>query len=104
MTEDIIPEQIFPMFAPENVAPAALYLVSEDAPNNVIVGAGAGGYHSAWITMNEPVILPDGERTVEGFAAHWDQISKREGDFVPQSGTEQTGHVLAAIQKAAATG
>ena len=104
MTEDIIPEQIFPMFAPENVAPAALYLVSEDAPNNVIVGAGAGGYHSAWITMNEPVILPEGERTVEGFAAHWEQISKREGDFVPQSGTEQTGHVLAAIQKAAAAG
>ena len=101
MTEDIIPEQIFPMFAPENVVPAALYLVSEDAPNNVIVGAGAGGYHSAWVTMNDPTLLPEGERTVEGFAAHWDQISSRTGDFVPQSGMEQTQRVLAAIQKAA---
>ncbi|WP_336980421.1 SDR family NAD(P)-dependent oxidoreductase [Altererythrobacter fulvus] len=104
MTEDIIPEQIFPMFAPENVVPAALYLVSEDAPNNVIVGAGAGGYHSAWVTMNTPVILPEGERSVEGFAAHWEQISNREGDFVPVSGMEQTQRVLAAIQKAATGG
>ena len=68
MTEDIIPEQIFGMFAPENVVPAALFMVSEDAPNNVIIGAGAGGYHSAFVTMNEPVILPDIERTVEGVA------------------------------------
>lgn len=104
MTEDIIPEQIFAMFAPENVVPAALYLVSEDAPNNVIVGAGAGGYHSAWVTMNTPVILPENERSVEGFAAHWEQISKRDDDFVPVSGMEQTQRVLAAIQKAAAGG
>ena len=104
MTEDIIPEQIFPMFAPENVVPAALYLVSEDAPNNVIVGAGAGGYHSAWITMNEPVIVPEGERTPEAVAAHWAQISDRKSEFVPQSGMEQTGHVMAAIQKGGAGG
>jgi NAD(P)-dependent dehydrogenase (short-subunit alcohol dehydrogenase family) len=102
MTEDIIPEQAFAMFAPENVVPAALYLVSEDAPNNVIVGAGVGGFHSAWVTMNTPVILPESERTVEGFAAHWDQISSREGDFVPQSGMEQTQRTLAEIQKLAA--
>ena len=102
MTEDIIPEQAFAMFSPENVVPAALYLVSEDAPNNAIVGAGVGGYHSAWVTMNTPVILPDGERTVEGFAAHWADISNREGDFVPQSGMEQTQRTLAEIQKLAA--
>ena len=104
MTEDIIPEQIFDMFAPENVVPAALYLVSQDAPNNVIVGAGAGGYHSAYVTMTEPVILPEGERTVEAVAAAWEKISSREGEFVPQSGVEQTGHVMAQIQKLAAGG
>src|SRR5687767_1887991 len=38
MTEDIFPEEAFKAFAPENVAPAALYLVSEDAPTNAIVG------------------------------------------------------------------
>ncbi len=104
MTEDIIPEQIFPMFAPENVVPAALFLVREDAPNNAIVGAGAGGYHSAWVTMNAPTILPEDQRTVEGFAENWAKIANRDGDFVPQSGLEQTQHVLTEIQKLASRG
>src|SRR6218665_2552961 len=34
MTEDLFPEEAFKAFAPENVAPAALFLVSEDAPTN----------------------------------------------------------------------
>ena len=100
MTEDILPEQAFAMFAPENVVPAALYLVSEDAPTNAIVGAGAGAYHSAFVTMNQPVVLPEGERTVENFAAHWEQISARENTMVPQSGAEQSGHIMQALQKA----
>jgi hypothetical protein len=86
------------------VAPAALYLVSEDAPNNVILGAGAGGFHSAWVTMNDPVLLPKEERTPEAVAAHWEAITDRKSEFVPQSGIEQTGHVLAAMQKAAPAG
>ena len=100
MTEDIFPEQAMKMFAPENVVPAALYLVSEDAPSNAIVGAGAGGYHSAWVTMNQPVFLPEGQRSVEDFAAHWGDISKRENTFVPSSGAEQSGAILTAMQKA----
>ncbi|MFX8860259.1 3-hydroxyacyl-CoA dehydrogenase, partial [Acinetobacter baumannii] len=77
MTEDILPEQAFKLFAPENVVPAALYLVSEDAPTNAIVGAGAGAVHSAFVTMNQPVVLPPEARTVEGFAAQWGAISAR---------------------------
>ncbi len=100
MTEDIFPEEAFKLFAPENVAPAALFLVSDDAPSNAIVGAGAGAYHSAWVTMNKAVVLPAAERNVEGFAAHWAQISDRTGDFVPQSGAEQSGAIIAQLQAA----
>ena len=100
MTEDIFPEEAFKLFGPENVAPAALFLVSDDAPSNAIVGAGAGAYHSAWVTMNQGVLLPPEERTVEGFAAHWDQISDRTGDFVPQSGAEQSQAILVQLQAA----
>jgi NAD(P)-dependent dehydrogenase (short-subunit alcohol dehydrogenase family) len=100
MTEDILPEAAFKAFAPENVVPAALYLVSEDAPSNAIVGAGAGAYHSAWVTMNPPLILGEDDRTVEGFAANWGRISDRNGDFVPQSGSEQSQAILSAIQAA----
>ena len=100
MTEDILPEEAFKLFGPENVVPAALFLVSEDSPTNAIVGAGAGAYHSAWVTMNPGVFLGPDERTVEGFAANWSKISDRTGDFVPQSGAEQSGAILALIQKA----
>ncbi|WP_228243433.1 SDR family NAD(P)-dependent oxidoreductase [Porphyrobacter sp. GA68] len=102
MTEDLFPEQAFKLFGPENVVPAALYLVSEDAPTNAIVGAGAGGYHSAWVVMNDAVFLPEGERTVEGFAAHWDRISAQENLHAPQSGAEQSGAILKAMQTAGA--
>ncbi|MET0178898.1 MAG: SDR family NAD(P)-dependent oxidoreductase [Novosphingobium sp.] len=104
MTEDILPNEAFKLFGPENVVPAALYLVSEDAPTNAIVGAGAGGYHSAWVTMNSGVFLPAEERTVEGVAAHWAEIADRSGDFVPQSGMEQSAAMLAAMQKTTAAG
>jgi NAD(P)-dependent dehydrogenase (short-subunit alcohol dehydrogenase family) len=100
MTQDILPEEAFKLFAPENVVPAALYLVSEDAPSNAIVGAGAGAYHSAFVTMNPPVFLGAEDRTVEGFAANWARISDRSGDFVPQSGTEQSHAILSALQAA----
>ncbi|KZY27629.1 3-oxoacyl-ACP reductase, partial [Erythrobacter sp. HI0037] len=39
MTEDLFPEEAFKLFDPVNVVPAALFLVSEDAPTNAIVGA-----------------------------------------------------------------
>ena len=98
MTEDIFPEQAFEMFGPENVAPAALFLVSEDAPSNAIVGAGAGGFHSAWVMMNDAVWLPEDQRTVEGFAENWDKISAQTNLVAPQSGAEQSGAILKAMQ------
>ena len=99
MTEDLFPEQAFKLFDPVNVVPAALFLVSEDAPTNAIVGAGAGGYHSAWTVMNDAVWLPEAERSVEGFAAHWDKISEFSNLKAPQSGSEQSGAILTAMQK-----
>lgn len=97
MTADIFPEEAFSKFSPELVVPAALFLVSEDAPSNVIVGAGGGAYHSTNITMGQPVVLPEGERTVEGFAAQWDRIADRSGEGVPRSGMEQSNAILGAI-------
>ncbi len=97
MTADIFPEEAFAKFSPELVVPAALFLVSEDAPSNVIVGAGGGAYHSTNVTMGQPVILPEGERSVEGFAAHWQQIADRTGEGVPNSGMEQSNAILSAL-------
>jgi NAD(P)-dependent dehydrogenase (short-subunit alcohol dehydrogenase family) len=100
MTEDIFPEEAFQAFKVENVVPAALYLVSDDAPTNAIVGAGGGVCQSAWLMMNEGVLLPDAERTVEGFAAAWDRVSDRAGVHPIENGMEQAAHAMEMIQKA----
>ncbi|MFM6931481.1 MAG: SDR family NAD(P)-dependent oxidoreductase, partial [Novosphingobium sp.] len=102
MTQDIFPEEAFKAFSPENVVPAALYLVSEDAPTNAIVGAGAGVFQSAFVTMNEGVLLPPGSCSVEGFADAWGEISRHTGDKVIQSGMEQSMHAMTLLQQAKA--
>jgi NAD(P)-dependent dehydrogenase (short-subunit alcohol dehydrogenase family) len=101
MTQDIFPEEAYQAFKPDNVVPAALYLVSDEAPSGAIVGAGAGVYQSAWITMNEGTLLPEAERTVEGFAAAWARISDRGGDAPVQNGMEQAMQAMAMLARAA---
>lgn len=94
MTEDIFPEAAFKLFTPESVAPAALYLVSEDAPSNAIVGAGAGVFQAAYITLTQGVRLQGDELTPEGIAAHWSEITDRTGEMTPQSGGEQAMSIM----------
>ena len=89
MTEDIMPEEMLKIYAPEKVAPALVFLASEDAPTGAILGAGAGGFHAAHVTLTKGVMLKEEERTAETIAARWDEITDRGGETVPQSGAEQ---------------
>lgn len=99
MTEDIFPEAAFQAFTPESVAPAALYLVSEDAPTNMIVGAGAGVFQAAYVTLTPGVRLQGDELTPEGIAANWSAITDRMGEIVPKSGGEQAMTIMAKLQR-----
>jgi NAD(P)-dependent dehydrogenase (short-subunit alcohol dehydrogenase family) len=100
MTADLgMPEAFFKALAPENVVPMALFLVSEDAPTNMIGCAGAGTFQAAYVTLTPGVALPEGQRTPEDVAANWDAIANRAGEIVPQSGGEHTGVVMAALSK-----
>jgi hypothetical protein len=96
MTEDIFPPDLLGLFKPELVAPAALYLVSEEAPTGVILGAGAGVVQAAHITLTRGVRLD--EPTPEAVAAQFAAIADREGETVPQSGAEQAMTILARLQ------
>lgn len=96
MTEDLFPEAAFAAFAPEQVAPAALFLVSEEAPSNMIVGAGAGVVQASYITLTQGAVLA--EPTPEAVAAQWAQITDRTGEIVPGSGAEQTMAILSKLQ------
>jgi NAD(P)-dependent dehydrogenase (short-subunit alcohol dehydrogenase family) len=98
MTEDLFPEEAFEAFAPEKVAPAAVFLVSEDAPSNTIVGAGAGVFQTAYVTLTPGVALKGDECTAEGVAAHWAEITDRAHEIVPQSGAEQAMLIMKTLQ------
>ncbi|HEX9954607.1 MAG TPA: SDR family NAD(P)-dependent oxidoreductase [Allosphingosinicella sp.] len=98
MTEDIFPPEMLSLFNPENVVPAALYLVSEDAPSNMIVGAGGGVVQAAYVTLTPGYALPDGSRTVEEVAENWSKVIDRTGEIVPGSGAEQAMLILRTLQ------
>jgi len=98
MTEDLFPAEAFAAFSPEKVAPAALYLVSEDAPTNMIVGAGAGVFQAAYVTLTQGALLTGDDLSPEGIAAHWAQITDRTGELTPQSGAEQSMSILRKLQ------
>lgn len=90
MTEDIMPEEALKALDPKWVMPAALFLVSEDAPSNQILGAGGGFFHTANVSMTQGAALAEADRTPEGVAANWEAISDRTGETVPQTGADQS--------------
>lgn len=98
MTQDIFPEEAFAAFSPDKVAPAAVYLVSQDAPTNMIVGAGAGVFQAAYVTLTRGKALHGDDLSVEGIAAHWAEIVDRTGETVPQSGAEQAMSIMRTLQ------
>ena len=100
MTEDLFPEQAFKAFAPERVVPAALFLVSEDAPTNAIVGAGAGVFQASYVTLTPGVALLGDDLSPEGVAAHWKEITDRTGEVVPESGSAQSMMIMQKLQAA----
>ncbi len=99
MTEGLLPDAAFTTFAPEKVAPAALFLVSDDAPSGQIIGAGAGVVQASYITLTPGVALHGDDLSPEGVARHWAAIIDRSNEIVPGSGAEQAmliGRVLGA--------
>ncbi len=78
MTESLIPEAVHSKLAPESVTPAALFLVSEEAPNGVIMQAEGGRFSVASIVENTGTQLGV-DATPEDIASNYDMISDLEG-------------------------
>jgi NAD(P)-dependent dehydrogenase (short-subunit alcohol dehydrogenase family) len=75
MTRGLLPDAALALMTPESVTPAALFLVSDDAPRRTILSAVAGGFSRILIAETAGVFLPEQERTPEAIAAIFDQIS-----------------------------
>ena len=94
MTEDVIPAEMLAKMGPETVVPAAVYLVSEDAPTNAIINAGGGGFERAYVTLTRGIHVSAEEMTAETVAARFAEISDRTGEVVPDTGGAQGAMAL----------
>jgi NAD(P)-dependent dehydrogenase (short-subunit alcohol dehydrogenase family) len=94
MTEDLLPSELLAKMGPETVAPAALFLVSDDAPVNAIVNAGGGGFERAYVTLTRGIHVTAKDMSPETVAARFAEISDRTGEVVPDTGAAQGAMAL----------
>ncbi|MBU6406982.1 MAG: SDR family NAD(P)-dependent oxidoreductase [Alphaproteobacteria bacterium] len=99
MTEALLPPAAIGLMNPEAVSPAALYLVSENAPRRTILCATAGGFSRTIIHETEGVFLSEEIRTPEEVEARFAAISDEAGQHIY---TDGGGQVLKFVGKAAA--
>lgn len=94
MTEDLMPADLLAKMGPETVVPAAVYLVSDDAPTNAIINAGGGGFERAYVTLTRGIHVQPDDMTAETVAARFAEISDRTGEIVPDTGGAQGAMAL----------
>jgi hypothetical protein len=86
--------EMLALMGPETVVPAAVYLVSEDAPTNAIINAGGGGFERAYVTLTRGIHVSAEDMTAETVAARFAEISDRTGEIVPDTGGAQGAMAL----------
>lgn len=89
MTEGLMSEAVLAALKPEAVVPAMLVMVAENAPTRTILCAGAGTFEAAHITLTQGAWVGMDATAPEQLAARLAEITNREGEAVPLSGSAQ---------------
>jgi NAD(P)-dependent dehydrogenase (short-subunit alcohol dehydrogenase family) len=100
MTEGLLSPVAAELMTPESVTPGVLFLVSENAPSRVILGAGAGVFAVTHIGETPGIYLDESERTPETIAARFAEISDAETAEPLKDAFAQTYKFVAAAAKA----
>jgi len=100
MTEGLLSPVAAELMTPESVTPGVLFLVSDDAPSRVILGAGAGVFAVTHIGETPGVYLDESERTPETIAARFAEISDARTAEPLKDAFSQTYKFVAAAAKA----
>ena len=98
MTEGLMPEEILEKLRVEPVSAGLVYLVCDDAPNRVILCAGAGGYSLTKVVETQGINLSESNQTAEMVAEHWAAISDMDGAEEFTNGGQQGAKFLGRIQ------
>lgn len=101
LTEGLAPPAVTQLMQPDAVAPAALYLISEDAPRRAIINATAGGFSRTMLHETEGIFLDQAYRSPEMIASRFADISNTAGQHLYANGAAQ---VMKFVTKAAAAG
>ena len=99
MTENLMPEEILEKLTVDSVTAGLVYLVSDDAPNRMILCAGAGGYSETKVFETQGINLSEGEQTAENVAKFIDKIRDISGQEEFTNGGQQGTKFLTRIQK-----
>jgi NAD(P)-dependent dehydrogenase (short-subunit alcohol dehydrogenase family) len=97
MTEGLMPAEMLARLTPESVTPGLLYLVCEAAPTRAILCAGAGSFERAYVTLTPGLHLGLGDDAADQVAEHFDAISSRGGELVPEDGSAQVRQEMATL-------
>lgn len=89
MTEDLMPPEVLALLTPESVTPGMLYLASADAPNKMVLCAGAGTFSRSNITLTDGVHIGECPDAVEQLVANAHRLQDRSGEIVPVAGFQQ---------------
>jgi NAD(P)-dependent dehydrogenase (short-subunit alcohol dehydrogenase family) len=100
MTEGLLSPVAAELMTPESVTPGVLFLVSENAPSRVILGAGAGVFAVTHIGETPGVYLDESERTPETIAARFAEISDAKTAEPLKDALAQTYKFVTAAAKA----
>jgi NAD(P)-dependent dehydrogenase (short-subunit alcohol dehydrogenase family) len=100
MTNGVLPESSLERLDPALVSPGLLALVGNDAPTRAILCAGAGHFARANVTLSQGRYVGHGADAGNQVMRHWDEISDRTGDIVPDYGFMQVEREVASAVSA----
>ncbi len=98
MTASILPKQMLDLLVPESVSPGLLYLVSDDAPTQIILGAGAGCFAVAQMVESAGICLRGANLTVDEVARRSEEIRDMSRAHGVSDAIEQTGRYVRMVQ------
>lgn len=98
MTENLMPEEILEKLTVESVSAGLVYLVCDDAPNRMIMCAGAGGFSETKVLETQGINLSEGAQTAENVAKFIDKIRDTDGMEEYTNGGQQGAKFLTRIQ------
>ena len=99
MTGNLWPPEVLKAVAPELVAPAVVFLCSEDSPNGHIIEAGGTYFARVAIVEARGVVLGP-QATGEDVAARYEEIADLAGARTFDSGLEIATAILKAVSEA----